>query len=33
LKTGSRPSARDMFEDVFAEMPPHLVLQRQEAGI
>ena len=33
LKSGSRPTARDMFEDVFAEMPPHLALQRQEAGI
>lgn len=33
LKTGSRPPVRDMFEDVFAEMPPHLVMQRQEAGI
>ena len=32
LSTGSAPSARDMFEDVFAEMPPHLVRQRQEAG-
>ena len=32
LSTGSTPSARDMFEDVFAVMPPHLVRQRQEAG-
>ena len=33
LKSGRHPSARDMFEDVFAETPPHLLLQRQEAGI
>jgi len=32
LSAGSMPSARDMFEDVFAEMPPHLIKQRQEAG-
>ena len=32
LSSGSTPSARDMFEDVFAEMPPHLIKQRQEAG-
>ena len=32
LSTGSTPSARDMFEDVFEEMPPHLIKQRQEAG-
>lgn len=32
LSSGNTPSARDMFEDVFAEMPPHLVRQRQEAG-
>ena len=32
LSSGSVPSARDMFEDVYAEMPPHLVKQRQEAG-
>ena len=32
LSSGSVPSARDMFEDVFAEMPPHLIRQRQEAG-
>ena len=32
LSTGSTPSARDMFEDVFEEMPPHLVKQRQDAG-
>ncbi len=32
LSSGNGPSARDMFEDVFEEMPPHLVKQRQEAG-
>ena len=32
LISGSAPSARDMFEGVFKEMPPHLVKQRQEAG-
>ncbi len=32
LSSGNTPSARDMFEDVFEEMPPHLVKQRQEAG-
>ncbi len=32
LHTGSRPSPRDMFEDVYAELPPHLVAQRHEAG-
>ncbi|OED38618.1 2-oxoisovalerate dehydrogenase [Chromatiales bacterium (ex Bugula neritina AB1)] len=32
LSTGNTPSARDMFEDVFEKMPPHLVKQRQEAG-
>lgn len=32
LHTGRRPSARDMFEDVYAEMPPHLVAQRHQAG-
>lgn len=32
LNSGDRPSPRDMFEDVYAEMPPHLVRQRQEAG-
>lgn len=33
LHSGGRPSARDMFEGVYAEMPPHLRRQRQEAGI
>ena len=32
LHSGRRPSPRDMFEDVFAEMPPHLVRQRHEVG-
>jgi 2-oxoisovalerate dehydrogenase E1 component alpha subunit len=32
LVSGHTPSPRDMFEDVFAEMPTHLVRQRQEAG-
>lgn len=32
LLSGQHPTARDMFEDVYAEMPPHLVRQRQEAG-
>ena len=32
LHTGRRPSPRDMFEDVFAEMPPHLIRQRHEVG-
>jgi 2-oxoisovalerate dehydrogenase E1 component alpha subunit len=33
LHSGGRPSARDMFEGVFAEMPPHLRRQRQQAGV
>ncbi|MCZ4282827.1 3-methyl-2-oxobutanoate dehydrogenase (2-methylpropanoyl-transferring) subunit alpha [Kiloniella laminariae] len=33
LHSGGAPSARDMFEDVYKEMPPHLRRQRQEAGI
>lgn len=32
LNSGNAPSPRDMFEDVYAEMPPHLIRQRQEAG-
>jgi len=32
LHTGRRPSPRDMFEDVFEKMPPHLVRQRHEVG-
>src|SRR6188472_604713 len=31
LHAGGRPSARDMFEGVYAEMPPHLRRQRQQA--
>lgn len=33
LASGSTPLARDMFEGVYEEMPPHLVRQRQEAGV
>lgn len=33
LHAGGRPSARDMFEGVYAEMPPHLRRQRQQAGV
>jgi 2-oxoisovalerate dehydrogenase E1 component alpha subunit len=33
LHTGEHPSARDMFEGVYAEMPPHLRRQRQQAGV
>ncbi|MBL27805.1 MAG: 3-methyl-2-oxobutanoate dehydrogenase (2-methylpropanoyl-transferring) subunit alpha [Rhodospirillaceae bacterium] len=32
LHTGRKPSPRDMFEDVYATMPPHLLRQRHEAG-
>ncbi|WP_342640982.1 3-methyl-2-oxobutanoate dehydrogenase (2-methylpropanoyl-transferring) subunit alpha [Rhodoligotrophos ferricapiens] len=32
LQTGRKPSPRDMFEDVYATMPPHLLRQRHEAG-
>jgi 2-oxoisovalerate dehydrogenase E1 component alpha subunit len=32
LHTGPKPSPRDMFEGVYAEMPPHLRRQRQQAG-
>src|SRR5215218_6196180 len=32
LHSGPKPSARDMFEGVYAEMPPHLRRQGQEAG-
>jgi 2-oxoisovalerate dehydrogenase E1 component alpha subunit len=32
LHSGGRPSTRDMFEGVFAEMPAHLRCQRQKAG-
>ncbi|MCT7378506.1 3-methyl-2-oxobutanoate dehydrogenase (2-methylpropanoyl-transferring) subunit alpha [Chelativorans salis] len=33
LHAGGKPSTRDMFEEVFAEMPPHLKRQRQQAGV
>ncbi len=33
LHSEQRPTARDMFEGVFAEMPAHLRRQRQEAGV
>jgi len=33
LHAGGKPSARDMFEGVYAEMPPHLRRQRQQAGV
>ncbi len=33
LHAGPKPSARDMFEGVYEEMPPHLRRQRQQAGI
>ena len=32
LHSGGQPSVRDMFEGVYAEMPPHLRRQRQQAG-
>ncbi|MDH6265153.1 2-oxoisovalerate dehydrogenase E1 component alpha subunit [Rhizobium sp. SG_E_25_P2] len=32
LHSGRQPSPRLMFEDVYAEMPPHLLEQRQQAG-
>ncbi len=33
LHSGGKPSVRDMFEGVYAEMPPHLVRQRQQTGV
>ncbi|MGY6709139.1 MAG: thiamine pyrophosphate-dependent enzyme [Rhizobiaceae bacterium] len=33
LHSGGKPSARDMFEGVYADMPAHLRRQRQKAGI
>jgi 2-oxoisovalerate dehydrogenase E1 component alpha subunit len=33
LHAGAKPSARDMFEGVYDEMPPHLRRQRQQAGV
>lgn len=32
LHAGGKPSVRDIFEGVYAEMPPHLRRQRQQAG-
>ena len=32
LHSGGKPSTRDMFEGVYATMPPHLRRQRQKAG-
>jgi 2-oxoisovalerate dehydrogenase E1 component alpha subunit len=33
LHAGGKPSVRDIFEGVYAEMPPHLRRQRQQAGV
>ncbi|HEU0222693.1 MAG TPA: 3-methyl-2-oxobutanoate dehydrogenase (2-methylpropanoyl-transferring) subunit alpha [Paracoccaceae bacterium] len=33
LHSGGKPSVRDMFEGVYATMPPHLRRQRQRAGV
>jgi 2-oxoisovalerate dehydrogenase E1 component alpha subunit len=33
LNAGGKPSAREMFEGVFAEIPSHLRRQRQQAGV
>ena len=33
LHSGGKPSARDMFEGVYAELPPHLRRQRQQLGV
>ncbi len=33
LSTGSKPSVREMFEEVYKEMPWHIREQRQEAGV
>ena len=33
LHSGGKPSTRDMFEGVYATMPPHLRQQRQKAGV
>jgi 2-oxoisovalerate dehydrogenase E1 component alpha subunit len=33
LHAGGKPSVRDMFEGVYAEMPSHLRRQRQQAGV
>jgi 2-oxoisovalerate dehydrogenase E1 component alpha subunit len=33
LHAGGKPSARDLFEGVYEETPPHLRRQRQQAGV
>jgi 2-oxoisovalerate dehydrogenase E1 component alpha subunit len=33
LHAGGQPSVRDMFEGLYAEMPPHLRRQRHQAGV
>ncbi|MEX0645477.1 MAG: 3-methyl-2-oxobutanoate dehydrogenase (2-methylpropanoyl-transferring) subunit alpha [Parvularculaceae bacterium] len=33
LQSGAKPSLKEMFEDVYKETPPHLIRQRQEAGV
>ena len=33
LHNGPHSSAREMFEDVYKDTPPHLIRQRQEAGV
>jgi 2-oxoisovalerate dehydrogenase E1 component alpha subunit len=33
LHAGGQPSVREMFEDVYAQMPAHLRRQRQQAGV
>ena len=33
LHSGSKPSSRDIFEDVYSELPPHLRRQRQQIGV
>lgn len=33
LHAGGQPSVRDMFEGVYAQMPPHLHRQRHEVGV
>jgi len=33
LHAGGQPSVRDMFEGLYAETPPHLRRQRQQAGV
>lgn len=33
LRTGAKPKPEEMFEGVYAELPSHLLRQRQEAGL